>query len=98
MTRWKPFTSFPILSHESATAGNELAIAVTGYKRFTLRTLNGNPFYLAFVAGLVATPTEPYITVPEYCVFDSDFVWGSATLVAYVSPTSNDTIIVEKWA
>lgn len=97
MRHWRAIPGIPLISHESATAGNELAISVSGYKRFTLRTLDGNSFYLAFTAGLVATPTEPYITIHQDCVFDSDFVQGQATLVAYVNPTANDTFIIEKW-
>lgn len=46
----------------------------TGCRKFLLHTRDGTVFRLAFVTGKVATPTEPYFTVPANQSYYEDFV------------------------
>jgi len=50
-------------------------------KKFLIHTRDGTSFRLAFVTGKVATPTEPYFTIPASVPYWEDLIQpGSATL------------------
>ena len=59
-------------------ADTEYSQALGSAKKFTVHTRDGTAFRVAFATGKVATPTEPYLTIPANGAYAEDNIAPSA--------------------
>ena len=80
-----PAGSTPVIYNVTMTNANaEYSQALpSNTKRFTVHCRDGTAFRLAFATGKVATPTEPYLTVPGSSSYDEDNI-NPASLTIYI--------------
>lgn len=68
-----------------------------GTKKFMVSERNGNPFRLAFEAGKVAAPTEPYKTVLSNQVYWEDSVNLVGVTLYLAAPVGERVIEIITW-
>ena len=80
-----PAAGTPVIYNVTMTnAATEYSQALpANTKRFTVHCRDGTAFRLAFATGKVATPTEPYLTVPSSSSYDEDNI-NPASLTIYI--------------
>lgn len=81
--RRKPTQAFnPAIYTKTMTNANaEYSQALpSGTKKFLIQCRDGTAFRLAFVTGKVATPIEPYVTIPANSTYSEDLVFSHDTL------------------
>jgi hypothetical protein len=65
-------------------------------KKFTIHTRDGTAFRLAYVTGKVATPTEPYFTIPTNAIKSEDSL-TTATTIYFACAAAAKVIEIEAW-
>lgn len=69
-----------------------------GTKAFGIHTRDGSPFRLAYVPDKVATPTEPYISVPANVQEGMEGLDLTAFITLYfASSSAGKTVEIERW-
>ena len=80
------------------SADTEYSQALTGVKKFRIHTRDFSEFRLAYITGKVATPTDPYETIPAGSEKYEDGL-NLATLTVYLaSPVASKTAEIEAWS
>ena len=69
-----------------------------GVKKFLAHTRDESAWRLAFVTGKVATPTEPYFTVPAGARYSEDLIMGTGSIYLFAaSDVANKCLEVIYW-
>lgn len=93
-----PATTPAVYNVTMTNADTEYSQALpSGCRKFTVHCRDGTEFRLAFVTGKVATPTAPYLTVPENACYWEDNVKSSGTI--YVAcDTAGKVVEIVAWS
>jgi len=65
-------------------------------KKFTIHTRDGTAFRLAYETGKVATPTEPYFSIPASAIKSEDNLTTAVTLY-FACAAAAKVIEIEAW-
>ena len=79
-------------------ANTEYSQALTDVKKFRIHTRDFTEFRLAYETGKVATPTDPYETVPAGAEKYEDNLNISSLTLYFASATTGKTAEVEVWS
>ena len=94
------FAAAPVLFNTTLTNANtEYTIALpAGTTHFEMQARGNAAVRFAFETGLVATPTDPYMTLKAGYTYSSYNLWGSQTMTIYAaSPTAGTVLELIAW-
>ncbi|MBS7622809.1 hypothetical protein KEJ39_03935 [Candidatus Bathyarchaeota archaeon] len=95
----KKSTSANIYNVTMTNADTEYSQALpSNCKKFLIHTRDGTSFRLAFVTGKVATPTEPYFTIPASQSYYEDFIEPSSLTLYFACGTAGKTVEIIAWS
>ena len=94
--------AFPTTSTKYAitmtNANTEYSQALTDVRKFRIHTRDFSAFRLAYETGKVATPTDPYETVPAGAEKYEDGLPGISLTLFFASPAAGKIAEIECWS
>ena len=90
----------PVIYNIAITDGNtEYSQALpSNTKKFMIHTRDGTAFRVAFVTGKVATPTEPYFSVPASQTYYEDYIEVAALTLYFAAGVAGKTAEIIAWS
>jgi len=67
-------------------------------KKFLIHTRDGTAFRIAFVTGKVATPTEPYFTIPANASYNEDGIQPATLTIYFACVSAGKVVEIIAWS
>lgn len=75
-----------------------LQVLPANTKKFQIKTRDGTAFRVAFEAGRVGPPVDPYTTVPQACIYWEDYIQPAVLTIYFASTLANRVVEITAWS
>jgi hypothetical protein len=70
----------------------------TTCRKFEIQTRDGTAFRVAYETGKVAAPTEPYVTIPENCLYYHEMISPTALTLYFACAEALKVVEIIEWS